>query len=246
MKFLRAAPALGCIALIGAAFSPAAQADDYDKKTTVTFSQPVEIPPVYITGMRVLPAGTYVFRLLNSSSNRHIVQIFNQDQNKIFATILAIPNYRLRPTDKTVITFNEGLSGQPEAIRAWFYPGANWGEEFVYPKAKAIEIAKLTKSPVLVVTAEVKTEVEKPDEPEIIAQLNQAPVMAVRPTGEVVELAQVVQSAPPANVAAAPEPTQVAQNKLPATASSLPMIALCGLLVLGGAAALRSVSRRAL
>ena len=85
----------------------------------------------------MLPAGTYVFKLLNSSSNRHIVQIFNKDQTKIYATILAIPNYRLQPKDKTVITFNESVKGAPQAIRAWFYPGANWGEEFVYPKAKA-------------------------------------------------------------------------------------------------------------
>ena len=151
--------------LLGAAFSPSAKADDYDKKTTVTFSGPVEIPPVYITGMRVLPAGTYVFKLLNSSSNRHIVQIFNKDQTKIYATILAIPNYRLVPKDKTVITFNEGLKGSPEAIRAWFYPGANWGEEFVYPKAKAVELAKVTKVPVLALQADVPVEVAKPEEP---------------------------------------------------------------------------------
>ena len=100
---------------------------------------------MHITGMRVLPAGTYVFKLMNSSSNRHIVQIFNKDETKIYATILAIPNYRLVPKNKTVITFNEGVRGQPEAIRAWFYPGANWGEEFVYPKAKAVELAKVTK-----------------------------------------------------------------------------------------------------
>ena len=47
--------------------------------------------------MRVLPAGTYVFKLMNPQSNRHIVQIFNKDQTKIYATILAIPNYRLKP-----------------------------------------------------------------------------------------------------------------------------------------------------
>src|SRR5580658_3524461 len=126
MTFLRAAPAVLGMAFLGAAFSPNAKADDYDKKTTITFSGPVEIPPVYITGMRVLPAGTYVFKLVNSSSDRHIVQIFNQDQTMIYATILAIPNYRLTPKDKTVITFNEGIAGKPENLRAWFYPGASW------------------------------------------------------------------------------------------------------------------------
>jgi hypothetical protein len=230
------------MALLGAMFSPGAKADDYDKKTTVTFSGPVEIPPVYITGMRVLPAGTYVFKLVNSSSNRHIVQIFNRDQTKIYATILAIPNYRLVPKNKTVITFNEGVRGQPEAIRAWFYPGANWGEEFVYPKIKAIELAKVTQTPVLALQAEVPVEVAKPEEPTIVAALRQAPVMAIRPTGEAVELAQVVQSEPPAALAA--EPTLVAKNRLPDTASSLPLVALCGLLALIGAFSIRVATKR--
>src|ERR1044071_9213220 len=95
MTFLRAAPTALGLALLGVAFSPTLRADDHDKKTTITFSGPVEIPPVYVTGMRVLPAGTYVFKLVNSSSNRHIVQIFNKEQTKIYATVLAIPNYRL-------------------------------------------------------------------------------------------------------------------------------------------------------
>jgi hypothetical protein len=236
------------MAFLGAAFTPSAKADDYDKKTIVTFSGPVEIPPVHITGMRILPAGTYVFKLLNSSSNRHIVQIFNRDQTKIYATILAIPNYRLVPKDKTVITFNEGVRGQPEAIRAWFYPGANWGEEFVYPKTKAVELAKVTKGPVLALQSEVKVEVEKPEEAEVVTVLQQAPIVAVRPTGEEVEVAQAIQTTPPATVAAAPapEPVQVAENKLPGTASSLPLIALCGLLALGGALTVRSMRKRTL
>ena len=136
MRFLKATPLVLGLALLAAAFSPRVTADSYDHMTTITFSGPVEIPPVYITGMRVLPAGTYVFKLVNSSNDRHIVQIFNQDQSKIYATILAIANYRLDPTGKTVMTFNEGIAGKPEALRAWFYPGANWGEEFVYPEGQ--------------------------------------------------------------------------------------------------------------
>src|SRR5689334_7885525 len=177
MTLLRAGPAVLCMAFLGAAFTPSAKADDYDKKTIVTFSGPVEIPPVHITGMRVLPAGTYVFKLMNSSSNRHIVQIFNKEQTKIYATILAIPNYRLTPKDKTVITFNEGSRGRPEAIRAWFYPGANWGEEFVYPQTKAVELAKVTNSPVLALQADVKEEVAKPEEQQVAETLRQLPVV---------------------------------------------------------------------
>ena len=244
MNIFKVAPAVLCTAFFGGVFSPSAQADDRNKKTTITFSGPVEIPPVYITGMRILPAGTYVFKLVESSSNRHIVQIFNKEQTKIYATVLAIPNYRLVPKNKTVITFNEGVKGQPEAIRAWFYPGAQWGEEFVYPKTKAVELAKVTNTPVLVLQAEVPLEVAKPDEPAIVTVLQQAPVMAVRPTGEVVELAQVIQTqpAPPAAVAAAPA-TPNYPKELPATGSSLPMIAFFGLLALGSALALQSIRK---
>ena len=239
MTFLKTASTVFCMSLLGAMFLPSAKADDYDKKTTVTFSGPVEIPPVHITGMRILPAGTYVFKLLNSSSNRHIVQIFNKDQTKIYATILAIPNYRLVAKDKTVITFNEGVRGQPEAIRAWFYPGANWGEEFVYPKAKAVELAKVTKTPVLALQAEVPVEVEKPEEVAVVTRLQEVPVIAVQPTGEEVEIAQVVQSEPPATVAAAPN----YPAELPSTGSSLPLIALCGLLALGSAFGIRAARK---
>jgi hypothetical protein len=239
MKFFKAAPVVLSMAFLGAAFSPSAKADDHDKKTTVTFSGPVEIPPVYITGMRVLPAGTYVFKLVESSSNRHIV--------KIYATVLAIPNYRLVSKNKTVITFSEGIKGAPQPIRAWFYPGANWGEEFVYPKAKAIEIAKVTNTPVLALQSDVVVEVAKPEEAAVATSLQQTPVMAIQPTGETVELAQVIQTEPPATVAAAPD--AAAPNypaELPATASSLPLIALCGLVALGGAFAVRSIKSRTL
>ena len=139
MTFLRAIPTtMFCAALIGATFAPSARADDWNRKTVITFSGPVEIPGVHLAGWGVLPAGTYVFKILDSQSDRHIVQIFSQDELTVYATILAIPNYRLKATDKTVITFRERPAGQPEALRAWFYPGRNWGEEFVYPKAKAI------------------------------------------------------------------------------------------------------------
>jgi len=246
MTLFRAAPAVLCMAFLGAAFSPNAKADDHDKKTIVTLSVPVEIPGVHLQGWGVLPPGTYVFKLVDSLSDRHIVQIFSKDELTVYATILAIPNYRLQATDKTVITFNEGLQGKPEALRAWFYPGANSGEEFVYPKAQAVELAQVTKLPVLAVVSDFQVEVAKPEEPAVVVELKQAPVMAIQPTGEVVEIAQVVQTTPPATLAAAPEPTPVALNTLPDTASSLPLFAMCGLLALGGALAIRSITKRAL
>src|SRR5580658_6616669 len=170
---------------------PTASADDWNRKTVITFSGPVEVPGV---GQHNLPAGTYVFKVLDSTSDRHIVQIFNQDETQVLTTILAIPNYRLKTTDKTVITFRERPAGEPEALRAWFYPGKNWGDEFVYPKAKAIELAKETNTPVLFTPADVPAEVAGPiqstDHP-VVLTLRQVPVMAFQPSGDEVELAQV-------------------------------------------------------
>src|SRR6202049_750102 len=158
MTFLKAVPTVFCAALIGAAISPSVKASDWDRKTVVTFSAPVEIPGVHLAGWGVLPAGTYVFKILDSQSDRHIVQIFNQDETSVYATILAIPNYRLKATSKTVMTFRERPVGEPEALRAWFYPGRNWGEEFVYPKARAIILAKETHEAVLFTPAEITPE----------------------------------------------------------------------------------------
>src|SRR5213082_898362 len=142
-------------AILGTMFVSTAIADDWNRKTVVTFSGPVEIPGVHLTGWATLPAGTYVFKILDSPSDRHIVQIFNKEETTIYATILAIPNFRLKATDKTVMTFRERAAGEPEALRAWFYPGRNWGEEFVYPKARAMELAKVTKTPVLFTPVEI-------------------------------------------------------------------------------------------
>jgi hypothetical protein len=247
MKLLKIAPIVVCVALAGVMFTPTAKADDWNKKTTVTFSGPIEIPGVHLQGWGVLPAGTYVFKVLDSKSDRHIVQIFNADETVIYATILAIPNYRLQATDKTVITFNEGLQDRPEALRAWFYPGKNWGEEFVYPKAKAMEIAAITKTPVLFTPVEIPLEVAVPiksaDEP-VVVQLKQVPILAIQPTGEQVELAVVVTPPPAELPLVASVPTQVPVESLPETASSLPLIALCGMLSLGGALAVRSIKHR--
>ena len=180
-------------------------------------------------------------------SDRHIVQILSKDELTVYATILAIPNYRLKATDKTVMSFSERPAGEPEALRAWFYPGKNWGEEFVYPKARAIELAKLTNTPVLFAAVDLPVEVVVPikaaDEP-VVVQLKQAPIMAIQPSGEEVQLAQVV-TPPPADPVVAP-PVLEAQNRLPATGSSMPLIALCGLLALGGALTMRSAAKRVL
>jgi hypothetical protein len=220
-----------CLSLVALAFLPSAKADEWNRKTTVTFSAPVEVPGV---GAQILPAGTYVFKIFDSLSDRHIVQIFNQAEDHVFTTILAIPNYRLKATGKTVMTFKERAEGQPEAIRSWFYPGREWGEEFVYPKSRAIELAKVTNEVVLATPVELAT---LP-----VEELKTAPVVAVKPTGEEVQVAEVVEL-PPEVATAKPVEVAAAQS-LPKTASTLPLVGLIGLLSLGAGLALWSFSKR--
>lgn len=248
MKRSKVITLFGSVVLLGAILAPCAKADEWDRKTVITFSGPVEIPGVHLAGWGVLPAGTYVFKILDSQSDRHIVQIFNKDETAIYATILAIPNYRLKATDKTVITFRERPAGEPEALRAWFYPGRNFGEEFVYPKAKAIELAKSTNTPVLFTPAEIPVEVAEPIQSAsapVVTEMKRAPIMAIKPTGEEVQIAEVV-TPPPAEVAVAvaTPASGEADRTLPATASPLPMIGLLGLLALGGAFAVRQAANR--
>lgn len=169
-----------------------------------------------------------------------------KEETTVYATILAIPNYRLKATDNTVITFRERPSGQPEALRAWFYPGRNWGEEFVYPKAKAIVLARETNLPVLFTPVDLPVEVAEPiksaAEP-VVAELKQAPIMAIQPTGEEVELAQVV-TPPPVIEEQAATPAPATERALPDTASSLPLVGLLGLIALAGAFTIRAVANR--
>jgi hypothetical protein len=208
-----------CAGLLGSLL-PQARADEWNQKTVFTFSGPVEIPG------QVLSAGTYVFKLADSQSDRNIVQVFNKRENHLYGTFLTVPDYRLKPAGRPIITFDERPADSPEAVRAWFYPGDNYGHEFVYPKVKALRLAKANNIPVASMPDELAANTTKPattmQEPHVM-ELKQAPLKAQKPTEEEVEIADVflTESAP------APLPQQ-----LPKTASSLPLIGLLGLLLL--------------
>lgn len=235
MKLIKALATMLCLAVLCLLVVPAATADDWNNKTVITFSGPVEVPG---SGAQILPAGTYVFKLVDNQSNRHIVQIFDKDESHVFTTILAISNLRLKTTNKTVITFAERPAGQPEALKAWFFPGQEYGAEFVYAKSRALELAKENNEPV------PSTQVES-DAP--MESLKTAPVVDLAPTGEPVEPAPVAAAEPAATepvTMAAAEPAAAPAAELPKTASSLPLIALIGLLTLSAGLALSVFSKR--
>jgi hypothetical protein len=157
MKATRKLGLLFCTAILIATFSSSARADEFDKLTTFTFSEPVELP-----GDVVLSSGTYIFKLLDSSGERNVVQILDQEQTQVYATILTVPTERPRPTDNTVVEFYETADGPQNALKAWFYPGETSGQEFVYSRARAAELADAAKQPVTVTTSNLTSSQAQP------------------------------------------------------------------------------------
>jgi hypothetical protein len=220
--------AIGAVALVAA--MGVVSADQWNKKTKLDVKETIMIPG------KELPPGKYVMKLLDSQSNRHIVQIMNEDETKVEATILAIPNYKMQPSGDTELRYWESPAGTPPALRAWFYPGDNFGQEFAYPKDVAMKISAVNKQPVAWYTGEGSGEGLKSAEVHD-ADRGEAPpaqTATTPPAAEPSTVAQERQPAPepapaPAPVVApepapAPEPVQVAQNRPPVEAPAAPAV----------------------
>jgi len=221
MRLFKAVLAVITLTLLVGMFANPAQANRWNKRTKLTFSQPIEVPG------KVLPAGTYMFKLLDSTSYRHIVQIWNEDETQLITTIIAIPNYRLEPTAETVIKFHERPGDSPEALRAWFYPGDESGQEFAYPKTRAIQLAQASNE---IVPAEAFEPTE--------STIKTVPLVAITPEKKEESLTEAIQILPlhPEHLTLAPA--------LPKTASSIPLIGLLGLASIGLAFSLRLLAKQ--
>ena len=203
MNRLKALAISSCLGLLALAFLPSSRADEWNKKTILTVNEPLAIPGT------VLQPGKYVIKLADSQSNRHIVQVFNEDESKLQTTILAIPNYRLQPTGETQFGFWESAAGQPRALKAWFYPGDNFGQEFAYPKEMASQIARASNENVPAIVSEG-------------TDVRSAEVKEITPSGEAQEMSRTEQSTT-TTAQAQPSTTQpetATQPQTPTTAQS--------------------------
>jgi len=136
MKIHRSYIVLGLIVAFTLIFELVAHADPWDQASTITFSEPIQIPG------QVLPAGTYLFKVASGDSDRNTVQIYNADRTVLYATLQTISTERREPTGDTAVTFAEQGAGKPEVLLKWFYPGRDIGNEFLYSKEKERELAK--------------------------------------------------------------------------------------------------------
>lgn len=236
------------VGMILASAQPAA-ADQWNKKTILTVNEPVEVPGA------ILEPGKYVLRLVDSESNRHIVRFMNEEENEVISTVIAIPNTRLEPTGETAFEWYETPTGQPPAMRAWFYPGDNFGQEFVYEERRGAQLASMTTTQTAVATPERRpaprqtvTQVE--EEETTVAQA--APQPAPRPQVERTrpaprteprqEPTQIAQARPEPRPAPAPQPV-MEQDELPQTAGPAPLLALLGLISVGSGMAIRKLRK---
>jgi len=136
---------IGCFVFTLVLFTPATlHGDEWNWKTRFMLSQPAEVP-----GAVLEPNTRYVIKVLDSPSERHVVQVYNDDESKLLTMFMCAADERTVPTDKTVFTFIETQPGYPMPIKEWFYPGHLDGLEFIYPKKQARQIAAHTFEPVL-------------------------------------------------------------------------------------------------
>jgi hypothetical protein len=136
---------IGCFAFALVLFTPAiVHGDEWNWKTRFMLSQPAEVP-----GAVLEPNTRYVIKILDSPSERHVVQVYNDDESKMLTMFMCAADERTVPTDETVFTFIETQPGYPMPIKEWFYPGHLDGLEFIYPKKQARQIAAHALEPLL-------------------------------------------------------------------------------------------------
>ena len=228
-----------CLGLLMVVYQPAS-ADQWDKKTILTLNEPMQVAKT------TLQPGKYVMKLMDSPSNRHIVQIFNEDQTQIIATILAIPDYRLTPKGKTELKFEESPVGTPRPLKEWFYPGDNFGQEFISPvqSVQVTQTAAVTTTEPVVETAKVEPAKE---EEVVVAQSTPPPAPEPAPAPEVTpapEPAPVQAEPAPVQTESAPAVQEEAPRKLPETGSPVPLIGLLGFASMGLSFGVRALAKR--
>ena len=135
-KFSMITPLLAA-ALAILSLSPPTNADEWDKKTIVTFDQDVEIPG------QVLPAGTYVFKLFRSSSNRNIVQVWTEHESQLISTLMTVGDSYPNPSGEAyfVLDMSGTDEGYPPVVSSWFFGGGDEGRDFIYSGYSTTRVA---------------------------------------------------------------------------------------------------------
>ena len=209
-----------------------AQAQPADYKTYFTFSGPVTLPGV------TLPAGKYIFRLADAQTGRKVVSIQSEDGKRQLAMLHTIPNQAPKAPNDPEIRFMETSANVPPPVKTWWYPGKSIGYEFIYPRAQAMQLAKVTTERVLTTTQDT-TQFETADLSRISGQGVPAPVTVEETPapaavagraqqGEVFEAGAGGAAAPAQDTRADERARSTARAELPQTAGAIPGLMLFG------------------
>jgi hypothetical protein len=220
--------------VLGMGGTAVAQTSDY--RTYFTFSTPVTLPGV------TLPAGRYLFRLADPNSSRKVISVLSEDGKTPLAMLHTIPNQLPQAPRDPEVRFLETSGNMPPAIKTWWYPGKSIGYEFIYPRAQALQLAKVTSEPVLTTRAETKNVVT--DDlarisgsgvpAPVVVEESPAPVQASgrAQQGEVAPAAGSARATAASDTRADERARNTARTELPRTASSMPLVMLLGGLVM--------------
>ena len=151
------------VTLLALTAAPAVAQTPLDKRILFTFSAPVVMPGV------ALPAGTYMFHVVNPTRDRHFVTVRSKDGSKVYGTFLTIPEIADTRPDDPEIRFMERRANAPHAVRAWWYPGERAGFAPVYPRKQAELLAQFVNEPILTSSATAAALIEANDVTRITA-----------------------------------------------------------------------------
>jgi hypothetical protein len=216
MKMAKSGWLLGIIGLAASLAAPAMRADDSVRQATVTIQSPEQVPG------SVLPAGTYVFKQTGMQSGWAIVQIYSKDGSALVTTILAYPNAQVASDGQNCVVYPAIASGSVRAVEGIVFAGDSTVEQFAYPRATADQIGAANHIRIPTTGSDDAYPSALPD----AASSWSAPVASNSDAAMTAQNGAITR----------PE-------KLPQTASPLPLVALIGLFSIVGIVILRKIRR---
>jgi len=224
MTIKRVILAAAVLTVFGALAAAPVRGETFDKRTVFSFNRPISVPGV------TLPAGDYMFRIVDTDTGRKVIQVLSGDGRTPYAMLHSIPDIRVEASANPEVRFMETAKGKPSAVKTWWYPHERIGYEFIYPKDQARKLAEETHEPVLTTQVET-TKVE---------ETRTAELARIEPAGIETPVPVVAEPEPIVPAGVVQEGTLAdARTELPVTATGIPTLGLLGALALGFAAGLR-------
>ncbi len=116
-----------CLMTVLSVLVPAAKAEDVSWPTAIYFDQSVQI------GSAVFPAGSYILQRCPNEVTLRLMKIYSVDRGKWEGFIMGAAARRPETDRAAIVTFERRGSGEPEALRYWFFEDWNIGMEFPAP-----------------------------------------------------------------------------------------------------------------